>query len=298
MGALRKTLKEHAQRVIANHQHFIFDCDGVIWNGNVPVPGSVKALEKLRSLNKKISFLTNSASKSRRGYLEKFISLGIQASENEIISSAYSAARYLSEEEKATNVLCIGSKGLMEELRLTSIPKVTHASELEFAKTCPTHRGFVDLELEKFSHVVMGMDVEFSYARLCIASLAIQQGAKLVATNLDLGDNVGGAANRKVIPGTGCLVRSLELSTGVTAINAGKPTEIMYRSLFKSSSDNEANKMIMIGDRLDTDIRFGNNFNMSTMLVLTGISQMMDVNELDNKHTPTYFFDSIGDCFN
>jgi hypothetical protein len=56
---------------------FIFDCDGVIWKGDFAVEGADRVLSKLRDLNKLIFFVTNNSTKSRKGFLSKFSSLGI-----------------------------------------------------------------------------------------------------------------------------------------------------------------------------------------------------------------------------
>lgn len=95
------------------------DCDGVLWAGNEALPGVVSVLKKLRTMNKKIVFVTNNASKSRRLLLERFEQLGIDASVDEVFSSAYASALYLKNVLKLPEdrkVYLIGMHGLEEEL--------------------------------------------------------------------------------------------------------------------------------------------------------------------------------------
>jgi len=74
---------------------FIFDCDGVIWRGDSVIEGVPETLEMLRAMGKKLFFVTNNSTKSRKGYLKKFTSLGLNVNAEEIYSSSYAAAAYL-----------------------------------------------------------------------------------------------------------------------------------------------------------------------------------------------------------
>ncbi|KAL0353334.1 UNVERIFIED_CONTAM: Phosphoglycolate phosphatase 2 [Sesamum angustifolium] len=74
---------------------FLFDCDGVIWKGDALIDGVSDTLDTLRALGKKLVFVTNNSTKSRRQYAKKFHSVGISVSEDEIFSSSFAAAMYL-----------------------------------------------------------------------------------------------------------------------------------------------------------------------------------------------------------
>ena len=66
---------------------FIFDCDGVIWRGDSLIDGIPSVLEKLRKLGKRMFFVTNNSTKSRKGYKAKFTKLGLDVQDEEIFSS-------------------------------------------------------------------------------------------------------------------------------------------------------------------------------------------------------------------
>merc|ERR1719353_750607 len=103
---------------------FIFDCDGVIWRGDDVIAGVPAVLDKLRDLGKKIFFVTNNSTKSRKGYLKKFTGLGLNVEAEEIFSSSFAAAAYLEQNPLAPNkkVYIIGQEGIGEELDLLNIP--------------------------------------------------------------------------------------------------------------------------------------------------------------------------------
>ncbi|KAJ8437637.1 hypothetical protein Cgig2_005388 [Carnegiea gigantea] len=100
---------------------FLFDCDGVIWKGDTLIDGVPQTLDLLRSKGKKLVFVTNNSSKSRRQYATKFHSLGIPVSEvDEIFSSSFAAAMYLKSIEfpRDKKVYVVGGEGILEELQL------------------------------------------------------------------------------------------------------------------------------------------------------------------------------------
>lgn len=103
------------------------DCDGVLWSGTEALPGVVSVLQKLRKLGKRVLFVTNNASKSRRLLLKRFESLGIQASQDEVFSSAYASALYLKDVlnfPTDRKVFVIGMGGLEEELDAVGVQHV------------------------------------------------------------------------------------------------------------------------------------------------------------------------------
>jgi hypothetical protein len=104
---------------------FIFDCDGVIWKGDSLIPGIPNVIAKLRAAGKKIFFVTNNSTKSRKGYKAKFDELGLSVNPEEIFSSSFAAAAYFEKTNfRATGkkVYIIGERGIQEELDLVGVP--------------------------------------------------------------------------------------------------------------------------------------------------------------------------------
>ena len=99
---------------------FIFDCDGVLWKGDSLLEGVPETLEMLRGMGKKIIFVTNNSTKSRKGYQSKFSSMGLTVAPEEIYSSSFAAAAYLdaSQFPKNRKVYVVGEVGIGEELEL------------------------------------------------------------------------------------------------------------------------------------------------------------------------------------
>jgi 4-nitrophenyl phosphatase len=107
-------------KLIDSLDTLLLDCDGVLWRGNELLPHVVETLNALRQRNKRVLFVTNNASKSRREYVAKFAKLGMHnVTPDDIISSAYAAGAYLAAFPPAQRgkVLVLGAPGLAEELR-------------------------------------------------------------------------------------------------------------------------------------------------------------------------------------
>ena len=116
--------KTSGSKLIGKTDCFIFDCDGVIWKGDRVIDGVPDVLAKLRAAGKKIFFVTNNSTKSRKGYLGKFQKLGLDVQAEEIFSSSFAAAAYLEQNPLPTGkkVYVIGQEGIGQELDLLNIP--------------------------------------------------------------------------------------------------------------------------------------------------------------------------------
>lgn len=181
----------------------VLDCDGVLWVGDALVPGTVAALQRFRQLGKRLLFLTNNSSKSRRLYRAKFASLDIAVAPEEIVPTSYTAAAYLQSRNFKKKVYLIGTDGVGEELAAAGIEHVTW-QELVGSPTATngaaemqrewTAASFGRLQLDQsIGAVVVGWDPNFSYSSMCCAAACLRElpGCEFVATNLDPADNMG-----------------------------------------------------------------------------------------------------------
>ncbi|NWQ62207.1 PGP phosphatase, partial [Neopipo cinnamomea] len=148
--------------------------------------------------------------------------------------------------------------------------------------------------------VLVGFDEHFSYAKLCQALryLLRNPGCLLVGTNRDHRLPLEGGA---AIPGTGCLVKAVETAAQREAFIVGKPNRFMFDCVASEFPVDPA-RTIMVGDRLDTDILMGNSCGLTTLLTLTGVTALDEVQaHLDSdcpaRHSlvPDYYVDSIAD---
>eukprot|EP00921_Rhytidocystis_pertsovi_P014029 GHVQ01022849.1.p1 GENE.GHVQ01022849.1~~GHVQ01022849.1.p1 ORF type:complete len:418 (-),score=57.81 GHVQ01022849.1:328-1581(-) len=323
---------------------FVFDCDGVLWHGDKPIPGVQRALHLLQSEGKQLYFVTNNSSKSRRGYMDKFKNLGfgdIVRDPSQIICTAHAVAAYLKEKRFTKKVYVIGEVGIEEELEEAGITWLGGTQDAH--KSVGPHGVEVDSEV---GCVVVGLDRQFNYYKLQYAQLCINElKAEFIATNTD---QLGHFTPNQACAGSGGMVGAVEGCTGQNPKVIGKPTSVMIdilrkrigwkQSLSETTANNKmansrdekddataekccsmndccsildntmSSRMVMVGDRLDTDILFGKNAGIGTMLVFTGIAnyQQLERNVRDamvcekkeNSITlPDFFLDSVSDLF-
>ncbi|KAF7840493.1 phosphoglycolate phosphatase 2 [Senna tora] len=272
---------------------FLFDCDGVIWKGDELIDGVPQTLDMLRSKGKKLVFVTNNSLKSRRQYAKKFQSLGISVSEDEIFSSSFAAAMYL----KVNNfpvekkIYVIGGEGILEELQLAGYTGLGGPEDGN--KTIHLNQNFFVDHDKSVGAVVVGIDPYINYYKLQYGTLCIREnpGCLFIATNRDA---TGHMTALQEWPGAGCMVAAICGSTQKEPTVVGKPSTFMMDFLLQKFNLSRS-KMCMVGDRLDTDILFGQNAGCKTLLVLSGVTTQPALRDPSNNIQPDYYTGKISD---
>jgi len=246
----------------------IVDLDGCVYIGDKPVSGASAALKKLKSRGTKILFFTNNATRTPKEYLEKLMSMGIEASLSEIMTSSIIAASYIKRVYGPSRVYVVGTKALEE---------VIESYGHEIVDSNP-------------NVVVVGLDFDFNYQKLSKASKEIRRGAKFIATNADATIPV----ENDVLPGAGSIVKAIEVASGVRPIIVGKPSRIALKeALLRLKLRPE--EVLVVGDRPETDVKMGKRLKCKTALVLTGITKERDVEALPEKMKPDFIIKSLKD---
>ncbi|XP_022848297.1 phosphoglycolate phosphatase 2-like [Olea europaea var. sylvestris] len=272
---------------------FLFDCDGVIWKGDSLIDGVPETLETLRSMGKKLVFVTNNSRKSRSQYAKKFNSLGISVTKDEIFTSSFAAAMYLKVNDfpKDKKVYVIGEEGILEELALAGF---TGLGGPEDGKKTVLLRSNSLFEHDKsVGAVVVGLDQYINFYKLQYGTLCIREnpGCLFIATNRDA---VGHLTNLQEWPGAGCMVAAMCGSTQKEPIVVGKPSTFMMDFLLKKFNI-PTSRMCMVGDRLDTDILFGLNAGCRSLLVLSGVTSISTLEDISNHIQPEYYSSTVSD---
>jgi glycerol 3-phosphatase-2 len=237
----------------------------VLYRGAEPVPGAAETVEKLRSLGKRVSFVTNNSSRTPEAIAAQLRSLGIEARPNEVETSALATAALLRRRGVAS-AFVVGGEGLRSALEDERV-------------------SIVEREGGRADAVVVGIDPSFGYADLVAASRLIQGGALLIASNADA---TYPAADGATLPGAGAIVAALETTSGTTAEVVGKPNALIFREALRRAS---GGRPLVVGDRLDSDIEGARRLGWDSVLVLTGISSREDVERTGIE--PTYVVDRL-----
>lgn len=247
-------------------------------------------------MGKKAFFVTNNSTKSRKGYKKKFDSLGLNVPAEEIFSSSFAAAAYFEQtkfKETGKKVYIVGEVGIQEELDLIGIP---HFGGPEDAGKQPDMGPGCAVSHDKdVGAVVVGFDRNINYYKIQYAQLCINEnpGCEFIATNLDA---VTHLTDAQEWAGNGSMVGAIRGCTGVEPTVVGKPGPLMIDYLCDKLNLNRE-RICMVGDRLDTDILFGNDNGLKSLLVLSGVTSEEKLLSKENTITPDYYADSIVDFF-
>lgn len=275
---------------------FIFDCDGVIWKGDSLIEGIPSVLDRLRAAGKRIFFVTNNSTKSRKGYKKKFDSLGLNVEPEEIFSSSFAAAAYLEQtnfKDTGKKVYVMGDVGIEEELDLIGVPHFGGPKDGD--RVVELKPGYALPHDENVGAVVVGFDRMINYYKIQYAQLCINEnpGCEFIATNLDA---VTHLTDAQEWAGNGAMVGAIKGCTGVEPTIVGKPSPLMIDYIVDKYSV-ERSRICMVGDRLDTDVLFGSNNGLMSILTLSGVTTEAKLLSDDNKINPDYYVDSINDFF-
>jgi 4-nitrophenyl phosphatase len=266
----------------------------VIWIGNKILPNVLETISFLRSQGKQLIFVSNNSTKSRKQYKKKFEKLGIKVDETDIFGSSYSAAIYLSRVlhfPKDKKVYVLGEKGVEEELQDEGIQFVGGTSMED-------RENFEEKDYDEIKPdpsigaVLCGLDQHISYKKLSKALMYLRQSPDVlfIATNLDSTY----PTHDTLFPGAGTTTTiPLQYASRRTAITCGKPSQTMMDAIFARYELNRE-RTCMVGDRLDTDIKFGLQGKLGgTLLVLTGVNKLEDCAK--EGVFPKYVVDAFGD---
>ena len=254
-------------KILKNIELFLLDMDGTIYLDDNVFEGTYQFLEKIKNEGKKYIFLTNNSSKDKIEYIKKLKSLKIDANEENIFTSGMAMGMLLEKEYKNKKVYLVGTKALERELKSYNVNIVRDEPDI----------------------VVVGFDRELTYEKLEKACYFIDHGALFLATNIDY---VCPIKNKEYIPDCGSICNMITNATKKAPKFIGKPEPDMI-NIIASKYNIKKDKIVMIGDRIYTDIASGYNANVNTICVLSGESNMQTIN--DSTIKPDFIFNSIKD---
>lgn len=254
-------------KILKNIELFLLDMDGTIYLDDDLFDGSKEFIDKIRKQNKKYIFLTNNSSKSKLDYIAKLNRIGIPADLNNIFTSGMAMGMYLNEFYNGKSIYLVGTNALKEELEAYNVKIVDDNPDI----------------------VVVGFDRELTFEKLEKACWFIDEGAIFLATNTDY---VCPIRNHRYVPDCGSMCNMITNATGKKPKYIGKPEPDMINILSNKYNIKKEN-IVMIGDRVYTDIKAGYNANVNTICVLSGEATLDTIKNEDVK--PDFIFDSVKD---
>ena len=230
----------------------IFDLDGVIYRGNSLIKGVKQVIKDLKDLSIKVVYNSNNSTATRENYVNRLKGFDIECSIEDFYTSASIASAEITKLKPNSKIYTIGEIGLQKELKARGHEIITDESRY--------------LEVD---FVVVGLDRNFTYQKLASAQRCLLEGkAKFYATNADatLPSSTG------LLPGAGVMVNAVQTCTNIKPEKVfGKPNPEGIELILREQKVTKK-QAVIFGDRLDTDIVAGNRANISTVMVLTGVT--------------------------
>lgn len=226
------------------------DLDGVVWLAHQPIAGSVEAIADLRAEGIRVVFVTNNSFSTYAEQVKALSSIGVEA-EGDVVTSAMSAATAIT---PGSRVLVCGGSGLIEEVRRAG-------AEVVIAYEEPMASGIFDA-------VVVGFHRQFDFQVLTDALSAVRAGARLIGSN----DDPTYPTPNGPIPGGGSILAAIEKASDVRAVVTGKPNPPMAGLVLELCAGVDASRMVMVGDRPDTDGAFAVTLGAQYALVMSGVT--------------------------
>lgn len=224
----------------------MIDMDGVLIRGNIPVPGAVEFINRLKSGDHKFLVLTNNPIYTPGDLSHLLFTMGLNIPKESIFTSAMATARFLQSQKPEGKAYVIGESGLTVAIN---------------------QAGYIMTEIDP-DYVVLGETLVYDFEQVTKAIRLIQAGAHFIATNPD----PNGPTERGIVPGCGAMAALIQSASGKSPFFIGKPNPYMMRSALTYLGVHSENS-VMIGDRMDTDIMTGIESGLETILVLTGVTR-------------------------
>ena len=251
---------------------FLFDMDGTIYLGNTLFDGVLELLDLIAERGGRYVFITNNSSKSVIDYVKKLNRLGIEKVTEENFFTSTQATAMLMKEKFPTGLLYAqGTNSFVAELRANGLNVTTEYDE-------------------KADAIVVGYDTELTYEKMMTTCKMLKLDLPYYAANCDwVCPYEFGAA-----PDCGWMCKGYEMAMGKSPVFIGKPEPTMIEVVGKKFGASKED-ILVIGDRLYTDIASGNNAGVDTMCVLSGEVTAEEVVETirsqmpeKEAHKPTY----------
>jgi len=318
MGRSASTLPRRCTHAIlndiwSNYDMFIFDADGVLWTGDTVIDGAVQLFKKLLSSGKDVVVVTNNATKKVESHVEKFERLGFEGmTKDNVINSgivcAHEIRRMKNDPANADRshlpVYLLGSLALRNTLEEFGIESIGFGHDRVVRNGCLDNElelsDFVSVgNLPEIFAVVSSYDRYLNLDKLSKATnfLVKNPTVHFIATNEDM---TFPKNPNEITLGAGIISTNLRITSGRNPIVMGKPDKAMWNYISEKFGEKiRMDRTIMIGDRCDTDILFGNNNNLDTLLVLSGVTKDSHIIKIQEEGKfellPKYFTDSVKD---
>ncbi|PSP82113.1 HAD family hydrolase [Halobacteriales archaeon QS_1_68_17] len=246
----------------------VVDLDGTVYRGDSPIPGAVEGIETLRAAGIDPVYVSNNPAESPEAYAATLGEMGVPVEASRILSAGVITTKFLVENHRTDDLFVIGSGGLRTQLRRAGLGVTADPASCDV--------------------LVASWDPEFGYGDM-VDALRADDGTSFYGTDPDR------TVPREdgLMPGSGAIINAV---AGVLEREPdrilGKPSGTAVEAVLEVLGV-DPGECLVVGDRLDTDLAMGERAGMTTVLVLTGVTDRARLERAD--FSPDYVLDSLAD---
>lgn len=249
-----------------NIKNYIFDMDGVLLKGNTPIDGAQEMFDRLAEKGINYAVLTNNPIFTPGDLQHRLAYMGLNVSEDKIYTSAMATANFVKSQRPNCSAYVIGESGL----------------------TTALHNAGITITSFDPDYVILGETTNYSFDQVTKACTLVAKGCRFICTNPDNSTPL----ESKLVPAAGALAALIYTATGVEPYYIGKPNPLMMKSVLRYMGAHSS-ETVMVGDRMDTDIKSGLEAGMRTILVMTGVTTKDMIDKFP--YSPTVVYNSVAD---
>jgi HAD superfamily hydrolase (TIGR01450 family) len=216
-----------------------------------------------------VAYVTNNASRPPGAVAEHLRDLGIEVEDGDVVTSAQAAARLLAGRLPAgAAVFVIGGEGLEVALDELGLRPVQDPADDPAA-------------------VVSGFHGDLRWSTVMAGAILVRDGLPWVASNTDMTVPTPSGPG----PGNGALVGVVARFADREPVVAGKPEPPLFEETLRRVG---GERPLVVGDRLDTDIEGANRTGYDSLLVMTGVSGLVELVAAEEHLRPSYLAADLG----
>ncbi len=224
---------------------YLIDMDGVLVHGDRAIPGASEFVQRLIQGGHKFLILTNNSRYTPQDLQHRLQTSGISVTADHFFSSAMATAKFIKSQKPHGSAFVLGGTGLYQALNEVGYTLTDYNPDF----------------------MVLGETDSYPFDKIIRASQLIQQGIPFIATNPDAAAP-GESFN---VPACGAVAALLEKASGYAPYFVGKPNPLVMRLALRYLDEHSENA-VMIGDRMETDVKVGLESGLETILVLSGLT--------------------------
>lgn len=253
-------------------KYFLFDIDGTLAIDTTLYDGSRELLSYIERIGGKAFYITNNSMKSRKDYVVKFRNWGIETTEDQFMTASYATCCYLKAHYADQKLFVVGTPSFIDEVKSFGLQVTTKVEE-------------------DIACVVVGFDGTLDYGKVEAAcELLFRPEVDYIGTNPDLRCPTGYG----FMPDCGAICNMISAAVDRKPVYIGKPNaDIAAMCMEQVHASKE--EVLVVGDRLYTDIACGINAGVETAVVFTGEAKPEDLENTEYK--PDYTFNNIRELY-